>query len=104
MLIVAETTFFFVTARSFVHFLCLLSNRLRRPILPSTFCAGIASVHRGANEVAVGTKKLGRPTKPAVAGERAMLGLRVRAEIKEALEKAAEASGRSQSQEAEFRL
>jgi hypothetical protein len=48
--------------------------------------------------------KIGRPTKSASPGERASLGLRVRPEIKEQLERAAEESGRSQSQEAEFRL
>lgn len=49
-------------------------------------------------------KKIGRPTKPAAEGARASLGLRVTSDLKSKLDAAAEASGRSQSQEAEFRL
>ncbi|MFK0688012.1 TraY domain-containing protein [Mesorhizobium sp. IMUNJ 23033] len=48
--------------------------------------------------------KRGRPTKPVEAGERASLGLRVTPSLKDRLEASAAASGRSQSQEAEFRL
>lgn len=50
-----------------------------------------------------GKKRVGRPTK-SPEGERVSLGLRVTADIKRRLDAAAEASGRSQSQEAEFRL
>jgi predicted DNA-binding protein len=46
----------------------------------------------------------GRPTKLATTGQRVSLGLRVTAEIKERLDRAAKESGRSQSQEAELRL
>ena len=49
-------------------------------------------------------KRIGRPTKTPRAGERVSLGLRVTAKIKRRLDKAAERSGRSQSQEAELRL
>jgi len=49
-------------------------------------------------------KKIGRPTKEPEAGERVPLGLRVTATLKRQLDSAAEMSGRSQSQEAEFRL
>ena len=49
-------------------------------------------------------KRRGRPTKPPVEGTRVMLGLRVTANIKRKLEAAAIESGRSLSQEAEFRL
>lgn len=49
-------------------------------------------------------KRLGRPTKPATAGRRVSLGLRVTAEIKNKLDDAARASGRTQSHEAECRL
>jgi hypothetical protein len=49
-------------------------------------------------------KRVGRPTKQPVSGERVSLGLRVTAEIKSALDNAAAMSGRSQSQEAEWRL
>ena len=49
-------------------------------------------------------KRLGRPTKPGTAGQRNSLGLRVTAETKRKLEAAALKSGRSQSQEAEFRI
>jgi hypothetical protein len=49
-------------------------------------------------------KRVGRPTKEATAGMRASLGLRVTAETKRKLDAAAEKAGRSQSQEAEFRL
>ena len=47
---------------------------------------------------------MGRPTKKPKAGERIPLGLRVTAAVKHRLDKAAKASGRSQSQEAEIRL
>jgi hypothetical protein len=50
------------------------------------------------------TKRIGRPTKPAAPGTRVSLGLKVTGEIKKRLEDAALASGRTQSQEAEFRL
>ncbi len=49
-------------------------------------------------------KRIGRPTKPGTAGQRNPLGLRVTAETKRKLETAALKSGRSQSQEAEFRI
>lgn len=48
--------------------------------------------------------KIGRPRKGCELGERMALGLRVTAEAKAKLEKAADESGRSQSQEAEARL
>ncbi len=54
--------------------------------------------------MSVGKKRVGRPTKPGTAGQRNSLGLRVTAEIKRKLEAAALKSGRSQSQEAEFRI
>lgn len=49
-------------------------------------------------------RKRGRPTKAPQTEGRVSLGLRVSAEIKRRLDAAAEVSGRSQSQEAEFRL
>ena len=49
-------------------------------------------------------KRVGRPPKQPVSGERVSLGLRVTAELKSALDNAAARSGRSQSQEAELRL
>ncbi|RWN28897.1 TraY domain-containing protein [Mesorhizobium sp.] len=49
-------------------------------------------------------KRRGRPTKPPVEGERIPLSLRVTAERKRELEAAATLSGRSLSQEAEYRL
>jgi hypothetical protein len=49
-------------------------------------------------------KRIGRPTKPPVEGERVPLGLRVTAEAKRKLEEAAIKSGRSISQEAELRI
>jgi uncharacterized protein (DUF1778 family) len=49
-------------------------------------------------------KRMGRPPKPPVAGQRVPLGLRVSRKLKEALGAAAETSGRSLSQEAELRL
>ena len=49
-------------------------------------------------------KRMGRPKKPATPGERVSLGLRVTAGVKERLDRAADSSGRSQSQEAEIRL
>lgn len=50
------------------------------------------------------TRRTGRPVKPARPGQRASLGLKVTAEIKQQLDAAAQASGRTQSQEAEARL
>jgi predicted amidohydrolase YtcJ len=47
-------------------------------------------------------KRIGRPFKPPEAGARAVLGLRVRAELKRQIDEAAAQSGRTQSQEAEF--
>jgi hypothetical protein len=49
-------------------------------------------------------KRMGRPLKPATAGSRVSLGLKVTAETKEKVAQAADASGRTQSQEAEYRL
>ncbi|MDP6572947.1 MAG: TraY domain-containing protein [Rhodospirillales bacterium] len=49
-------------------------------------------------------KRVGRPSKAPRKGARNSLGLRVTAETKSRLEAAAAASGRSQSQEVEFRL
>ena len=46
----------------------------------------------------------GRPTKTAKPGTKASLGLKVTASLKSRLEEAAAASGRTQSQEAEYRL
>jgi hypothetical protein len=46
----------------------------------------------------------GRPKREPDPGERVKLGLRVTAEVKRKLDAAADANGRSQSQEAEFRL
>jgi hypothetical protein len=48
--------------------------------------------------------RIGRPVKPPVAGERMSLGLKVTADIKARLDRAAEDSGRTQSQEAEKRI
>ena len=48
--------------------------------------------------------KRGRPSKAPPPGEKASLGLKVTAEIKNRLEAAARFSGRTQSQEAEWRL
>jgi hypothetical protein len=48
--------------------------------------------------------RLGRPTKSPPAGQRASLGLKVTAAIKQRLDLAARANGRTQSQEAETRL
>jgi hypothetical protein len=53
--------------------------------------------------VAESSKRPG-PGRPPSPGERVPLGLRVTKELKARLDRAAEASGRSQSQEAEFRL
>ena len=50
------------------------------------------------------SKRVGRPSKAPQKGARNSLGLRVTAEMKNRLEAAAAASGRSQSQEVEFRL
>jgi hypothetical protein len=51
-------------------------------------------------------RRRGRPIKPggSVRGERVPLSLRVSAEVRDELEQAAIQSGRSLSQEAEFRL
>jgi len=49
-------------------------------------------------------KRVGRPIKEPDPGERAALSLRVRPLIKKKLEESAELTGRSLSQEAEFRL
>lgn len=49
-------------------------------------------------------KKRGRPGRTPKQGERVPLGLRVTADLKRALDRAATLSGRSQSQEAELRL
>lgn len=50
------------------------------------------------------TPRRGRPTKSATPGTRASLGLKVTADLKARLEAAAAASGRTQSQEAEWRI
>jgi hypothetical protein len=53
-------------------------------------------------EVAVKVaKRRGRPFKEAILGQRAPLGLLVRAEIKQLIDERAKANGRTQSQEAE---
>jgi hypothetical protein len=49
-------------------------------------------------------KRIGRPLKAPQSGKRVSLGLKVTAEIKQRLDDAARANGRTQSQEAEFRL
>lgn len=49
-------------------------------------------------------KKIGRPTKLPPKGFRASLGLKVTRGLKQRLEAAAAKSGRTQSQEAEFRI
>jgi len=49
-------------------------------------------------------KRTGRPRRDPLPGERVPLGLRVTPQMKKMLEAAADASGRSQSQEAEHRL
>jgi TraY domain len=49
-------------------------------------------------------KRAGRPTKQAEAGTKVSLGLKVTAETKTRLEKEATRSGRTQSQEAEYRI
>jgi hypothetical protein len=54
--------------------------------------------------VTEGPRRTGRPTKPPPPGKRASLGLKVTAEIKQKIEAAAQANGRTQSQEAESRL
>jgi hypothetical protein len=51
-----------------------------------------------------GMKRIGRPPKEPVPGTRHSLGLKVTADIKARLDKAARESGRTQSQEAEARL
>ena len=50
------------------------------------------------------TEAHGPPNQPPVSGERVSLGLRVTAQVKRLLDNAAARSGRSQSQEAEWRL
>jgi hypothetical protein len=55
-------------------------------------------------EMADNPKRVGRPTKPPREGERVPLGFRITPDLKLKLEDAARKSGRSQSQEAEFRL
>ena len=47
-------------------------------------------------------KRIGRPIKPALPGERPSLGLKVSAATKALIEALARASGRTQSQEVEF--
>jgi hypothetical protein len=49
-------------------------------------------------------RRTGRPVKAVPAGQRASLGLKVTSEIKQRLDGAARANGRTQSQEAEARL
>ena len=49
-------------------------------------------------------KRAGRPQRQPEEGERVQLSFRITPELKRALMAAAEKSGRSQSQEAEFRL
>lgn len=49
-------------------------------------------------------KRTGRPPKAPTPGKRMSLGLKVTAEIKDRLDRAVRASGRTQSQEAEARL
>jgi len=49
-------------------------------------------------------KRIGRPLKPAEAGKRVSLGLKVTPQFKERLDAAALETGRTQSQEAEMRL
>ena len=49
-------------------------------------------------------KRRGRPTKAPTPGERVPLSLRVTADLKRKIDSAHEMSGRSQSQEAEYRL
>lgn len=49
-------------------------------------------------------RRMGRPVKAVPAGQRASLGLKVTSEIKQRLDAAARANGRTQSQEAEVRL
>lgn len=51
-----------------------------------------------------GQKRIGRPPKPATEGKKVSLGLKVTPRIKDRLDQAARASGRTQSQEAEYRL
>ncbi|WP_271582673.1 hypothetical protein [Bradyrhizobium sp. CCBAU 45389] len=49
-------------------------------------------------------KRIGRPTKRAVGQERVALGLKVTAKTKRIIDQLAIASGRTQSQEAEFQI
>ncbi len=49
-------------------------------------------------------RRTGRPTKRAERGKKASLGLKVTPSIKDKIEAAARKSGRTQSQEAEYRL
>jgi len=46
-------------------------------------------------------RRIGRPLRAAASGTRVSLGLKVRAEVKQRIDEAAKASGRTQSQEAE---
>src|SRR4051794_5884686 len=55
-------------------------------------------------QAVIGKNRGGRPKRKLSPGERVPLGLRVQPEIKNELDSAAVKSGRSQSQEAEFRL
>lgn len=54
--------------------------------------------------ISEGAIRKGRPPKTPSPGERVSLGLKVTAEIKARLDRAAQTTGRTQSQEAEFRL
>jgi hypothetical protein len=49
-------------------------------------------------------KRIGRPMKAPARGKRVSLGLKVTADIKRRLDAAAQTSGRTQSQEAEYRI
>lgn len=49
-------------------------------------------------------KRVGRPTKAAEPGRKVSLGLKVTPAIKDRLEQSAHEAGRTQSQEAEYRL
>lgn len=51
-----------------------------------------------------GSKRIGRPVKPAKRGTKVSLGLKVTADVKGMIDSAAKKSGRTQSQEAELRL
>lgn len=49
-------------------------------------------------------RRVGRPIKTAPSGTRASLGLRVPADLKSQIEDAAKLNGRSQGEEAEYRI